>query len=266
MEVLAVLLVLVGIVGVCVSAVMLFVRAVFKKGWEYKRSGITAGVAITLFIAGIIIGVTVTGSTAKQEFETGRQTMLQQSTANKKEEKSQNFDQKAVTTKEKTTTVPKSSSPNQRTNINLERKPAQNTKELAEIIEGVIKETADVKECYVFGAEEEVSTGGYWLSAEVTLNNAKNAWQVVRNGVLAAYLNKGNVQLVKVSVNIMAPPEDRMYVLQVSAGKNHFDEETLRLLKNGTWVDFQAWIEENQTRGGYKQYSDDLWAQGPLAF
>jgi hypothetical protein len=64
----------------------------------------------------------------------------------------------------------------------------------------------------------------------------------------------------------MAPPEDKTYALQVSAGKNHFNDETLRFLKNGTWVDFEAWIEENQTKGGYKQYSDDLWARGPLAF
>jgi hypothetical protein len=163
-------------------------------------------------------------------------------------------------------TVSKESPSNQITKINLERKPAQNAKELAKIIEEVIKETKNVSECYVVGSEEEVSTGGYWLSAEVKMKDAKDAWQVARNGVLAAYLNKGSVRLVKVSVNIMAPPEDKTYALQVSAGKNHFNDETLRFLKNGTWVDFEAWIEENQTKGGYKQYSDDLWARGPLAF
>jgi tagatose-1,6-bisphosphate aldolase non-catalytic subunit AgaZ/GatZ len=172
----------------------------------------------------------------------------------------------AIPVPEDKLTDSKESPSDQLVKINLERKSAQNAKELAKIIEEVIKETENVKECYVVGAGEEVSTGGYWLSAEIKLKDAKNAWQVARDGVLAAYLNKGNVQLVKVSVNIMAPPEDRMYALQVSAGKNHFDKETLRFLKNGTWIDFQAWIEENQTKGGYKQYADDLWAQGPLAF
>lgn len=152
------------------------------------------------------------------------------------------------------------------TSVVLKKTPAKNANELAQIIEEVIKATGGVEECYVIGAEEEVSTGGYWLGAEVKLSDAKNAWQVARNGVLAAYLNKDNVPLVKVSVNIMAPPEDKMYALQVSAGKNHFDGETLKFLKNGTDIDFQAWIKENQTRGGYKQYAEDLWAQGPLAF
>lgn len=149
--------------------------------------------------------------------------------------------------------------------INLERKTAQNVEELAQIIKDVIKEMQNVEECYVVGSGEEVSRGGYWLSAEVKLKNAEDAWQVARNGVLTAYLNKGDVRLVKISVNIMVLPEDRMYALQVLAGENHFDDEILTFLKDATYTDFQIFIEENQIKGEHEQYGDDLWAQGPLS-
>jgi hypothetical protein len=259
-----------GLAGLGVAVALLVARVVFKKGLTYRNIGVLAGVALTLFIVGLII----TPST-KESFNAGREAGQQavqqtqepqknEATAVDNEEK-QSLQDSQVTpaSKEEPDGLKESSSG--AIQVDLEREPAKSAIELAEIIKTIIIETGNVKECYIVGAEEEVSTGGYWLSAEVKLNDAKNAWQVARNGVLGAYLNQGNVQLVKVSINIMTPPEDTIYALQVSAGKNHFDDKTIKHLKGGTWVDFQAWIEQNQIRGGYKQYADDLWAQGPLA-
>ncbi len=253
-------LIFLGLVGIVVAVIMLAARAVFKKGWPYKKAGILAGIAVIV----LIIGSALAGPSVQKGYEAGKQA------AQNPPAQTQN----TQPVKNSTPAQTNSNAPQQQdqkeeklpANVTLEKNPAQDAKELAQMIVEVIKATGGVEECNVIGAEEEVSTGGYWLSAEVKVKGAKDAWQIARNGVLTAYLNKGQVPLAKVSVNIMAPPEDKMYALQVSAGSNHFDGETLKFLKNGTWIDFQQWIKENQTRGGYKQYAEDLWAQGPLAF
>lgn len=74
MEVLAGLLVFVGLVGFGVAVAMLIARAVFKKGWGYKRVGVVAGVALALFVAGMVAA----GPSTRQGFEAGRQAALEQ--------------------------------------------------------------------------------------------------------------------------------------------------------------------------------------------
>ncbi len=74
MEVLAGLLVFMGLVGLGVAVAMLIVRLLFKKGWGYKRVGVVAGVALALFIAGMVVA----GPSTRQGFEAGRQAALEQ--------------------------------------------------------------------------------------------------------------------------------------------------------------------------------------------
>lgn len=78
MEVLAGLLVLVGLVGLGVAIVMLIVRAIFKKGWKYKKIGTLAGVALILFIVGMVIA----GPSATQDFEASHQAAVGQAAKN----------------------------------------------------------------------------------------------------------------------------------------------------------------------------------------
>ncbi len=74
MEVLAGMLVFAGLVGFGVAVAMLIARAAFKKGWEYKRTGLVAGAALALFIVGMVAA----GPSARQGFEAGRQAALEQ--------------------------------------------------------------------------------------------------------------------------------------------------------------------------------------------
>lgn len=57
-----------GLAGLVVAVVLLVVRVFFKKGLGYKNIGVLAGVALTLFIVGLII----TPST-KESFNAGRE-------------------------------------------------------------------------------------------------------------------------------------------------------------------------------------------------
>lgn len=58
-----------GFLGLLVAVVMLIIKAISKKGWEYKKIGILAGTALVLFIAGMAVS-----PSAKEEYEAGRQT------------------------------------------------------------------------------------------------------------------------------------------------------------------------------------------------
>ena len=55
MDVLAVLLIFMGLIGLGVAVAMLIVRAVFKKGWGYIGTGKVAGIALALFIVGMVV-------------------------------------------------------------------------------------------------------------------------------------------------------------------------------------------------------------------
>ena len=57
-----------GLAGLGVALVMLVVKAVLKKGWEYKKIGVLAVVALALFVIGLVI----TPST-KENFDVGRE-------------------------------------------------------------------------------------------------------------------------------------------------------------------------------------------------
>ena len=57
-----------GLAGLVVAVVLLVVRFIFKKGLTYKNIGVLAGVALSLFIIGLVI--TPTPST-KESFEAG---------------------------------------------------------------------------------------------------------------------------------------------------------------------------------------------------
>jgi energy-coupling factor transporter transmembrane protein EcfT len=73
-----------GLAGLVVAVVLLVVRVFFKKGLGYKNIGVLAGVALTLFIVGLII----TPST-KESFNAGReagQQAVQQTQEPKKNE------------------------------------------------------------------------------------------------------------------------------------------------------------------------------------
>ncbi len=59
---------LLGLVGVGLAIIMLFVRVVFKKGWEYNKIWTLAGVALVLLVVGI-----VASPSAKEGYEAGRQ-------------------------------------------------------------------------------------------------------------------------------------------------------------------------------------------------
>jgi len=78
MVVLAVLLVIIGVAGFGVAVAMLIARAVFKKGWEFKKTGITAGIALALFVAGTVTGIVATESSDKQELTAGRKAAVNQ--------------------------------------------------------------------------------------------------------------------------------------------------------------------------------------------
>lgn len=151
----------------------------------------------------------------------------------------------------------------------LKQKPARNAKELASIVEKVLQETGETEEAFVVGADKEVSTGGYWLSAEVKVKKSdKNTpMQLARYAVLAAYLNKGKVPLLKVSVNIISPVNPDMYGLQVAVGKSSISNKQLETLNKASITDFENWLKNNRTREttGPKDYSDHLWVDGPLA-
>ncbi len=59
---------LLGLAGLGLAAAMLVVKAVLKKGWEYKKIGVLAVVALALFVIGLVI----TPST-KENFDVGRE-------------------------------------------------------------------------------------------------------------------------------------------------------------------------------------------------
>lgn len=59
---------LLGLTGLGLAAAMLVVKAVLKKGWEYKKIGVLAVVALALFVIGLVI----TPST-KENFDVGRE-------------------------------------------------------------------------------------------------------------------------------------------------------------------------------------------------
>lgn len=69
MDVLAGILVFLALVGLGVAVIMLIVKAAFKKGWEYKRTGAVAGVALVLFVAGMVMA----GPSARDGFKAGQQ-------------------------------------------------------------------------------------------------------------------------------------------------------------------------------------------------
>ncbi|HBK52388.1 MAG TPA: hypothetical protein DDZ44_00420, partial [Syntrophomonas wolfei] len=69
MDVLAGLLVLLGLLGLGTAVIMLLVKVAFKKGWGYKRTGGVAVVALVLFVSGMVMAEPST----KQGFETGKQ-------------------------------------------------------------------------------------------------------------------------------------------------------------------------------------------------
>jgi len=57
-----------GLAGLVVAVVLLVVRFIFKKGLTYKNIGVLAGVALALFIVGLIIT-----PSAKESFNAGRE-------------------------------------------------------------------------------------------------------------------------------------------------------------------------------------------------
>lgn len=59
---------LLGLAGLGLAAAMLVVRFIFKKGLTYKNIGVLAGVALALFIVGLIIT-----PSAKESFNAGRE-------------------------------------------------------------------------------------------------------------------------------------------------------------------------------------------------
>jgi hypothetical protein len=57
-----------GFLGLLVAVVMLIIKVISKKGWEYKKIGILAGTALVLFIVGMAVS-----PSAKEGYEAGQQ-------------------------------------------------------------------------------------------------------------------------------------------------------------------------------------------------
>lgn len=81
MAVLAGLCVLLGMAGVAVALVMLIVQLIFKRGWTKKRIWTVGAISLTLFVVGMIIGL----SSAQEGYEAGRQAAKDGQTAGQKE-------------------------------------------------------------------------------------------------------------------------------------------------------------------------------------
>ncbi len=62
-------LIFLGLVGIVVAVIMLAARAVFKKGWPYKKAGILAGIAVIV----LIIGSALAGPSVQKGYEAGKQ-------------------------------------------------------------------------------------------------------------------------------------------------------------------------------------------------
>jgi len=131
--------------------------------------------------------------------------------------------------------------PTQEANIALERTPAQSNEELAKTISEIIKMTDSVETSSLSSVDV---SAGVDLFIEVEMLDIEKIWQVARNGILAAYLNKGNVNLIIASVHITTP-EAMSHTLQVFVGQDQINEELLTTLKNGNENDFKDWIKKN---------------------
>lgn len=83
MEILGGLLGLISVTGLCVAGVMLIVRVLFKKGWEYQKIKKVAKFSFALFI---VVGIlaAVTGDTFTNGPKSDKQSSVNQ-TVNKKE-------------------------------------------------------------------------------------------------------------------------------------------------------------------------------------
>ncbi|MDF9408275.1 hypothetical protein L7E55_07865 [Pelotomaculum isophthalicicum JI] len=77
MDILAGFMVFLALVGLGIALVLFGVKAITKKGWEYKKTGILAAVAGVLFLAGMVMA----GPSVKQGFEAGRQAAKEDSAA-----------------------------------------------------------------------------------------------------------------------------------------------------------------------------------------
>ncbi len=75
---------LLGLLGFSVAVVMLVIKAVFKKGLAYKKIGALAGIALVLFIVGM-----VTTPSTKENFGAGREAGRQAATEQSAKEESE---------------------------------------------------------------------------------------------------------------------------------------------------------------------------------
>lgn len=142
--------------------------------------------------------------------------------------------------------------------------PAQNPEELALIVEQAIKNTPGVTECFIMTYDE---VNGVVIAAETKMSDASQIWQVAYAGILTGYLNKGNVPVVRMDVNI-STPDAIGYSLQVFVGRDHLDENMLETLKNTTWQEFKNWLTANSQTSEVFLANDahaDLRIQGPLS-